>query len=69
MRVVKVGFRVVDDGGTGVMMAHVSTTWVPWVLITFMVWLCLRGTATPVRAGMVCICPGLYFDAGRAGIV
>lgn len=54
------------DGG---MMAHVSITWVPWVFITFMVWLVLRGTATPVRAGIVWVLFGGYFDDGREDIL
>lgn len=49
-------------------MAQVSMTWVPWVLITLMVWFCFRGTATPDRAGIVCVVSRLYLDDGRAAI-
>jgi len=45
---------LLGDGGKELSVkAHVSTTWLPCVLITFMVWPAERGTAIPWRAGMV----------------
>lgn len=45
--------EVGEGGKEESVKAHVSTTCVPCVLMTLMVWPALRGTAMPWRAGMV----------------
>lgn len=62
-----VGFE--GTGERGGRIAQVSTTWVPWVLMTFMVCPSFNGTATPKRAGMVCVTPVSYLDFGRVVMV
>lgn len=42
-----------EGGKEETVKAQVSTTCVPCVLMTLMVWPALRGTAMPWRAGMV----------------